>query len=350
MNARDLKAVEWRGSAGEGRLCLLDQRVLPEAERWSVLATVDEVAEAIKTMVVRGAPAIGITAAYGMVLAAQEAQARRLAGPAQAAHMETAAARLAATRPTAVNLFWALERCRALVQAEPTPQGLLDLAQRIHREDVEGNLRIGELGARHIEDGMGVLTHCNAGALATGGVGTALAPLFLAHEQGKRIHVWVDETRPRLQGARLTAWELSRVGVPHTLICDGAAASLMARGKIQLCITGADRIAANGDTANKLGTYSVAVNAAHHHLPFYVAAPRSTFDLATPSGAGIPIEERDASEVTQVGAERLCPAATSAHNPAFDVTPAHLIRAFLTDAGEISPVNPDTIRRVLGAI
>ena len=336
MNARDLKAIEWRGDAVKGELFLLDQRLLPEEERWLACATVPETAEAIRNMTVRGAPAIGITAAYGMVLAAQRGEA-----------LERAAAELAGTRPTAVNLFWAIERCREQARRDPSPGAMLRLARRIHEEDIEGNLRIGALGAARISDGMGILTHCNAGALATGGIGTALAPIFLAHEQGRRIHVYVDETRPRLQGARLTAWELSKVGVPYTLICDGAAASLMARGKIQMCITGADRIAANGDTANKVGTYSVAVNAAHHGVPMYVAAPRSTFDLATPDGAGIPIEERAASEIKRLGGERLSPEEAAVFNPAFDVTPARLIRAIFTEAGEISPVDREGVRRVV---
>lgn len=336
MNARDLKAIEWRGDAAKGQLFLLDQRVLPEAERWLSCATVPETAEAIRNMTVRGAPAIGITAAYGMVLAAQRGEP-----------LERAATELAGTRPTAVNLFWAIERCREQARADPSLEAMLRLARRIHEEDIEGNLRIGALGAARISDGMGILTHCNAGALATGGIGTALAPIFLAHEQGRKIHVYVDETRPRLQGARLTAWELSKVGVPYTLICDGAAASLMARGKIQMCITGADRIAANGDTANKVGTYSVAVNAAHHGVPMYVAAPRSTFDLATPDGAGIPIEERAASEIKRLGGERLSPEEASVFNPAFDVTPARLIRAIFTEAGEISPVDREGVQRVI---
>lgn len=346
MNARDLKAIEWKGEARVGVLHLLDQRVLPNEEVWLRCGTVSDVAEAIRTMVVRGAPAIGIAAAYGMVFAAREVETLQLEGDEALAVIQSARAELASTRPTAVNLFWALERCARRAKTVRTAAAMLELAQTIHREDIAGNLRIGELGAERIEDGMGILTHCNAGALATGGFGTALAPIYVAHEQGKRIHVYVDETRPRLQGARLTAWELSRVGVPFTLICDGAAASLMARGKIQMCITGADRIAANGDTANKVGTYSVAVNAAHHRIPFDVAAPLSTIDLATVDGAAIPIEERAAGEIKQIGAETVSPREAPVFNPAFDVTPSRLIRSIITELGVIGPVTRDEILEV----
>ncbi|MFZ5470528.1 MAG: S-methyl-5-thioribose-1-phosphate isomerase [Myxococcota bacterium] len=348
MRAKDLKAMEWVGDAREGRLRLLDQRLLPQTEKWLELASAEEVARSIRDMVVRGAPAIGITAAYGMVLAAQQATRRGYPSHAAQEAVLDAADALARTRPTAVNLFWALDRCRAAARKDGAePDHLLALARRLHDEDAQGNRRIGELGAAHLEDGMSVLTHCNAGALATGGYGTALAPLFTAHERGVRLHVYVDETRPRLQGARLTAWELSQVGVPFTLICDNMAASLMARGKIQLCLTGADRIAANGDTANKIGTYSVAVNAAHHRIPFHVAAPASTFDLSTADGTGIAIEERAGDEVTQWGAERTCPVGARVFNPAFDVTPAGLIRSIITERGEISPVTAQEIIRAL---
>lgn len=348
MKARELKALEWSGEARTGHLRLLDQRLLPAKELWLELTSAEQTARGIRDMAVRGAPAIGIAAAYGVVLAAQEAEQRGYPAAAAKEAVLDAIGQLGLTRPTAVNLFWALERCRALVEKEgPHAEALLSLARRIHDDDLEGNRRIGELGAKHLEDGMSVLTHCNAGALATGGYGTALAPIFFAHEQGRKIHVYVDETRPRLQGARLTAYELDKVGVPFTLICDNMAASLMARGKIQLCITGADRIAANGDTANKVGTYSVAVNASHHKIPFHVAAPVSTFDRATESGAGIVIEERSSSEVTAWGDELTCPPAARVYNPSFDVTPASLIRSILTERGEVSPVNKESISRLL---
>jgi methylthioribose-1-phosphate isomerase len=332
----EFSPMAWDGDARTGVLRLLDQRQLPREERWLVLRTVEEVAVAIREMAVRGAPAIGITAAYGMVLAARQAQSR---GPS----LEDAQAALSATRPTAVNLFWALERCRELGERDPSPDAMLRLATSIHRQDIEGNRRMAEIGAERLRSGSGVLTHCNAGALATGGVGTALGVLAAAHRQGKRIHVFVDETRPRLQGAKLTAWELSRLGVPHTLICDGMGAALMAKGLIQACVVGADRIAANGDVANKVGTYAAAVNAKHHRVPFYVAAPLSTFDLSLPDGSGIPIEERPPAEVTGFGLERICPEGTGAYNLAFDVTPAELIDGIFTDAGEVAPVSASRI-------
>src|SRR5579871_4770628 len=235
MSAADLRPLEWRGGAAEGALWLLDQRRLPAREEWVACRTVADAARAIREMVVRGAPAIGIAAGYAMVLAVRESK-----------DWSSARATLAATRPTAVNLFWALERAAVQARLDPSPEAMLAVARALHEEDIAGNRRIAELGAARIADGMGVLTHCNAGALATGGVGTALGVIARAHADGKRIHVWVDETRPRLQGARLTAWELDRLGVPHTLISDGMAASLMAAGKVQFCVTGADRIAANG--------------------------------------------------------------------------------------------------------
>jgi len=239
-----------------------------------------------------------------------------------------------------------LEHMAQAIAKDPSPDAVLSTARALHEQDVAGNRQMAALGAARIDTGMGVLTHCNAGALATGGVGTALGVIAAAHDQGKRIHVFVDETRPRLQGARLTAWELSRLGVPYTLICDNMAASLMRRGRIQFCVTGADRIARNGDTVNKIGTYSVAVNAQHHRVPFHVAAPRSTFDLAAADGASIPIEERDASEVTAWGDGRTCPPDAKVFNPGFDVTPAELIASLFTDRGEIAPVNEESIRRL----
>ncbi len=338
MLARDPRAVEWRGDAHDGALILLDQRVLPEREERLEYRTVEDVAQAIRDMVVRGAPAIGVAAAYGMVLAARQAR--------NAEELERSRMLLASTRPTAVNLFWALEKVRTL--GVPTPDSLLRLAREIHEEDIAGNERMAAQGAARIEKGMGVLTHCNAGALATGGIGTALGVIARAHADGKQIHVYVDETRPRLQGARLTAWELSRLGVPYTLICDNMAASLMRRGKIQFCVTGADRIALNGDVANKIGTYSVAVNARYHRIPFHVAAPRSTFDPAIPDGSHIPIEERDAGEVTDWGEGRTCPVDAKVFNPAFDVTPAELVSSIFTDHGEIAPVTREGVLRLLG--
>lgn len=341
MPQPELRPVEW-----EGGLRLIDQRLLPGELRWVRCETVDDAARAISDMTVRGAPAIGVAAAYAMVLAAREGAG--LAHEAFVTRLRRARAQLAATRPTAVNLHWALAECWAVVEQGGRFEELLAAAKALHEADVEGNRRMARTGAARLESGMGVLTHCNAGALATGGVGTALGVLAQAWADGKRIHVFVDETRPRLQGARLTAWELSRLGVPYTLICDNMAASFMAKGRIQACVTGADRIAANGDAANKIGTYSVAVNAHYHRVPFYVAAPRSTFDLSLADGGGIPIEERSADEVTTVNGERLCPADAKVANPSFDVTPATLIAALFTERGEIAPVTKEAVARVLG--
>ena len=309
-----------------GVLSLLDQRLLPEREVWIECRTVEEVARAIKDMVVRGAPAIGCAAAYGMAIAA------RTDVP-----LERAAELLRATRPTAVNLFWAIE---AMLQPYPknvpTARRGGDLhemrARSIHTFDVLMCVKIGEYGAPLLPQG-GVLTHCNAGALATGGYGTALGVIRTAHKQKRGIHVFADETRPFLQGARLTAWELHKSGIDVTLITDNMAAHMMQRGEIQSVIVGADRIAANGDTANKIGTYGLALHARAHDIPFFVAAPMSTIDLKTPTGRQIPIEERDAREVTHVGEKMLAPEGIKVRNPAFDVTPAGLIKAIITNVG-----------------
>ena len=302
---------------------LLDQLRLPTEERWIPYQDFREIARAITDMVVRGAPAIGCTAAYGVAIGAR-----------QGAPLDEICATLAATRPTAVNLFWAIERMKRLGTSDPD---LLEAeALAIHREDIASCLAIGEHGATLLPEGT-VLTHCNAGALATGGYGTALGVVRSAHrslsERGKVLRVYADETRPYLQGARLTAWELMRSGIDTTLITDNMAAHLMKRGEIQSVIVGADRIAANGDTANKIGTYSVALAAREHGIPFFVAAPRSTLDLRTPTGEEIPIEERNPREVTHVGDRQLAPAGVKVRNPAFDVTPAGLIAAIITEAG-----------------
>ena len=302
-----------------GALLVLDQRALPGEERWIRCESVAQVADCIRTLAVRGAPAIGIAAAYGMAL-----------GAARGENAAETADTLRATRPTAVNLGWALDRALAAGNGD-----LLALARRIHIEQDEADRRLAELGAERFRPGDRALTHCNAGALATGGYGTAGGVLHAAWEAGRLAEVWVDETRPLLQGARLTAWELERAGIPHRVVTDSAAGSLLAAGAVDRIVVGADRIAANGDVANKIGTYPLAVLAARHDVPFYVAAPLSTIDPGTPTGAAIPIEERDPAEV-----------APGAFNPAFDVTPAELVRAIFTEAGVLEPPYEEAIRHV----
>jgi methylthioribose-1-phosphate isomerase len=323
------------------RLVLVDQTVLPEREIERDYGTWQEVGAAIRTLVVRGAPAIGVAAAFGVVLAARASHAASF--DSLLADLETAIKGLAATRPTAVNLFWALDRMRqAAVASRALPLDavrarLLAEAQAIRDEDIAANRAMGAHGAALVPPNARILTHCNAGALATAGYGTALGVVRAAHAQGKVALVWVDETRPVMQGSRLTAWECVREGIPHRLIADVAAASVMSRGEVDLVVTGADRIAANGDTANKIGTYSLAVLAAHHRVPFYVAAPFSTIDPSIASGTQIPIEERDASEVRRVGGQQTAPSASPVFNPAFDVTPAALIAAIVTERGVVRP-------------
>ena len=325
--------VRWAGD----RLLLLDQTRLPREELTREFARWEDVAEALRTLVVRGAPAIGVTAAFGVALAARQSRATTF--DSLLADIETAIKGLAATRPTAVNLFWALDRMRSTLLAgramsvDAIRSRLLAEAQAILDEDVAANRAMGDHGATLVPSGARILTHCNAGALATAGYGTALGVVRSAHAQGKVALVWVDETRPVMQGSRLTAWECVRDGIPHRLVADVVAASLMGRGQVDLVVTGADRIAANGDTANKIGTYALAVLARHHHVPFYVAAPFSTIDPTLASGAEIPIEERDPAEVRRVGATVTAPEASPVFNPAFDVTPSELIAAIITERG-----------------
>ncbi len=307
-----IRAVEWK----DGRLHLIDQRLLPGKLEDLVLQTLPEAVRAIRDMAVRGAPAIGITAAYAVVLAARARHAESPGG--WQAALEPDLNMLAEARPTAVNLRWAVERMRgaiARLSGDPVP-ALLAEAQRIHAEDIAANHRMGELGSALIEPGSGVLTHCNTGALATGGYGTALGVVRAASAAKRLVAVYADETRPWLQGARLTAWELVEEGIPVTLLADSAAALLMQQGKVQWVIVGADRIAANGDTANKIGTYSAAIAARHHGVKFMVVAPTSTVDMATPDGAHIPIEQRGEAEVLNFGGQRTSPQGAQAWNPA----------------------------------
>ena len=319
---------------------MLDQRLLPGEERYLVARSVEEVAVAIERLAVRGAPAIGCAAALGVALAATTSPAQDLG--ALRAGLERARARLARTRPTAVNLFWALERmARAEAAALCAPgagvpelrAALVAEAQALVAEDVAICRALGHAGLPLVPEAARILTHCNAGALATAGYGTALGVVRAAVEAGRRVAVLADETRPFLQGARLTAWELARDGIPVTVVTDNMSGHLMARGEIDLVIVGADRVAANGDVANKIGTYTVAVLAREHGIPFYVAAPLSTLDLGTPTGAGIPIEERGRAEVVQLGDVTVVPEGVPVRHPAFDVTPARLVTAIVTEAG-----------------
>jgi methylthioribose-1-phosphate isomerase len=346
-------SLRWVGEA-DGHLEILDQTLLPGRTEWLAGRDVATVVEAIKSLRVRGAPAIGIAGAYGLAVAAGEAL-RAGHGPEQArAHVLARAAELATARPTAVNLRWAVERCLDVASRLPAATTATDLAaallaeaRAIHAEDHALCAAIGRHGAAALPAGD-ILTHCNTGALATGGAGTALAVIAAAWEAGRRFTVFADETRPLFQGSRLTAWELVELGIPVTVLCDSAAGHLLATGRISAVIVGADRITACGDTANKIGTYPLAVLAAAHGVPFYVAAPSSSFDLAIDSGAEIPIEERPAAEVLAPLGVPAAPSGAAAFNPAFDVTPAHLIRGIVTERGVISPVTRETIREMLG--
>jgi len=339
-----VQAIAWSPS---GAVRIVDQRALPEAEIERDLESGEAVADAIRTLQVRGAPLIGIAAAMGLVAGTRELRA----APRESflARLNELTRLLGAARPTAVNLRWALDRMVRAATATPGAgaalwERLRAEATAIWEEDRAMCRRIGEAGLPLVPDGAKVLTHCNAGALATGGIGTALAPIYLAHDAGRRVEVFVDETRPVLQGARLTAWELVHAGIPCTVIADGAAGSLMREGRVDLVIVGADRIAANGDFANKIGTYSLAVLAQHHGVPFYCAAPSSTIDAALRDGGGIPIEQRAPDEVKSVAGRLIAPREADALNPAFDVTPARYVTAFLTDRGLEQPPFRDGAR------
>lgn len=336
--------VVWRNR----RLFILDQTLLPHLRQEIELTSAEAVWDAIRRLQVRGAPAIGVCAAFGVIVGIRGQRP----GTAEAFRKDAqeVCRYLATSRPTAVNLFYALDRMQACLNraSDSDMEALYALlekeAQNIFDEYVRMCRAIGQHGAALIHDGKGILTHCNAGGLATSGFGTALAPLYIAAEEGMRFRVYADETRPLLQGARLTAWELTEEKMDVTLLCDNMAPSLMAAGKVDLVIVGADRIAANGDTANKIGTYGVALSAKYHSIPFYVAAPVSTFDQKTPQGSAIPIEERDADEVRLHGGTLLAPEGVKVYNPAFDVTPASLISGFITDRGIVRPPYPEGIQ------
>ena len=344
-----LPTIEWTDDA----VVMIDQRKLPTSEIYVTCRTAAEVAKAIRTMVIRGAPAIGVAAAMGIALGMRRSSAT---GTRQfTTEFQKTCDLMAATRPTAVNLFWAIERMKRTFadaaqggcSVDEIRQRLETEARKIHDEDVQNCRAMGAFGATLVPDTARILTHCNAGALATAGYGTALGVIRAAAEQGKKVAVLADETRPFLQGARLTAWELVRDGIDTTVITDNMTASMMQLGHVDLVVVGADRIAANGDVANKIGTYGVAVLAREHGIPFYVAAPISTIDLATPDGSRIPIEERNAREVTHVGTSRLTPEGAHIRNPAFDVTPAKYVTAIVTERGIARPPYGESLARLV---
>ncbi len=353
-NSNHIPTLCWVGDALSGHLQLIDQTKLPNELTLLDCRDIETTWQAIRDLSVRGAPAIGVSAAYGMILGLQQvAQASEADFFAQ---LDRAKSYLAASRPTAVNLFWALDRMQAKAESLRTQLAprelllaLLEEAQAIEAEDRQMCRDIGRHGSTLLQDGQGVLTHCNAGGLATTDYGTALAVFFAAQEAGKTLHVYADETRPLLQGARLTAWELQQREIDVTLICDSMAAQVMREGRIQAVVTGADRIAANGDTANKIGTYGVALLAAAHNIPFYIAAPTSTFDLAIDEGSQIPIEQRDSREITHGFGRVTAPEGVKVYNPAFDVTPASLIKAIICERGIIEPVSRDSITKMLSS-
>lgn len=331
-----MQAIEWRG----GKVRFLDQTLLPGEERYVETSDPAELASAIKRLAIRGAPLIGIAAAYGIALALHSSSA---SGGTAAPHLSRALTMFASTRPTAVNLFWALNRMeQALKGSMNSPieiirSAALEEARAIHREDAETCDRIGQFGAELLPNAACVITHCNTGALATGGRGTALGVVATAWERRKLKHVYIDETRPLLQGSRLTAWELAKLGIPFTLMTDSTAGFVMEQGRANAVVVGADRIAANGDVANKVGTYSLAVLARHHSIPLYVAAPVSTVDLETAAGKDIPIEERSPDEVTHIAGHSLAPKDVVVYSPAFDVTPHQLIAGIITEQGVLRP-------------
>ena len=346
------ETVRWQGAA-DGAMILIDQTELPLVFEELRCRDVETVWEAIKLLRVRGAPAIGIAAAYGVVIGLQTVGDGD--EPAFFERLGEVCNYLNGSRPTAVNLSWALKRMASLTERERGNESvatiramLLEEARAIHEEDRRMCHDIGRHGAALLEDGSGVLTHCNAGGLATAEYGTALSVFFTAQDQGKNLHVFVDETRPLLQGARLTAWELTQRGVDATLICDSMAAQVMREGKVQAVVTGADRIAANGDSANKIGTYSLAVLARAHDIPFYIAAPSSTFDLSIENGDAIPIEERDPKEITHGFGRQTAPSGVKVYNPAFDVAPSKYIDAIITERGLIRPVGKEAIAAMIG--
>jgi methylthioribose-1-phosphate isomerase len=343
-----IQTLEWT----ESGVRFIDQTKLPVEETYVTCKTYQQVADVIRNMVVRGAPAIGVAAAMGIALGVKNSKAESVGELKQ--EFEQICDVMSKTRPTAVNLFWAIGRMREkfeLLRVRPLPQirqALIDEAQAMHAEDIAANQAMGRHGATLMPASGGVLTHCNAGALATCGYGTALGVIRAAVEQGKRIHVYADETRPFLQGSRLTAWELMKDGIPTTVISDNMAGAMMKQGKIAAVVVGADRIAANGDVANKIGTYTVAILAKEHSIPFYVAAPLSTIDLETSDGSKIPIEQRNVREVTHIGGKQMVPEGVEVENPAFDVTPAKFVTAIVTERGIARAPYEASLKRLAG--
>jgi len=341
-----IQTLKWTDSG----VRFIDQTKLPTEETYVTCKTYTQVADVIRNMVVRGAPAIGVAAAMGIALGVKNSKAEN--GGDLKHDFDQICDVIGKTRPTAVNLFWAIKRMRdkfEMLRVRPLPQikqALVEEAQRMHAEDIAANQAMGRHGATLMPSSGGVLTHCNAGALATCGYGTALGVIRAAVEQGKSIHVYADETRPFLQGSRLTAWELMKDGIPTTVISDNMAGAMMNQGKINAIVVGADRIAANGDVANKIGTYSVAVLAREHGIPFYVAAPLSTVDFETPDGSGIPIEQRDEKEVTHIAGRQMVPDGVEVENPAFDVTPAKYVTAIVTEKGIARAPYEESLRRL----
>jgi methylthioribose-1-phosphate isomerase len=344
-----IQTLEWTDNG----VRFIDQTKLPTEETYVTCTTHEQVADVIRTMVVRGAPAIGVAAAMGIALGVKNSKAETVAE--LKGEFEQICDIIGKTRPTAVNLFWAIRRMQKKferVRIRPIAQikqDLIEEAKRMHAEDIAANQAMGRHGATLMPSEGGVLTHCNAGALATAGYGTALGVIRAAVEAGKKIHVYADETRPFLQGSRLTAWELMKDGIPTTVISDNMAGAMMKQDKIDAIVVGADRIAANGDVANKIGTYTVAVLAREHSIPFYVAAPISTIDFACPDGSRIPIEQRNAREVTHIGGRQMVPDGVSIENPAFDVTPAKYIKAIITERGIANAPYEESLRRLAGA-
>ena len=341
-----IQTLEWTDKG----VRFLDQTKLPTEESYVTATTYQQVADAIRTMVVRGAPAIGVAAGMGIALGVKNSKAETVGDLKK--DFDQICSAIGETRPTAVNLFWAIRRMQEkfeTLRVRPMPQikqALIEEAQRMHAEDIAANQAMGRHGATLMPASGGVLTHCNAGALATAGYGTALGVIRAAVEQGKKIHVYADETRPFLQGSRLTAWELMKDGIPTTVISDNMAGAMMSYGKIEAIVVGADRIAANGDVANKIGTYTVAVLAKEHGIPFYVAAPISTVDLATPDGSGIPIENRNVKEVSHIAGKQMVPDGVEIENPAFDVTPAKYVTAIITERGIARAPYEDSLRKL----